>query len=99
MKHKHYDCIVAGASGEKIECFSKQYNKWIEVLQAPNWWDNREYRVKKESVVTVKYFELYTDCVAENGKNINAYYEITPDLEKWDLKITYHDDLSPTIAK
>jgi len=93
MKHKHYDCIVAWASGESDIEVSADGKIWSYVNN-PSWAEDMMYRIVKEPVVKVKYFELYTDCVAENGKFINAYYEFTPDLEKWDLKITYHDDVA-----
>ena len=53
MRHKHYDCIVAWASGETIEV--KVADKWI-YAETPSWDIDYEYRIKKEPVIEVKYF-------------------------------------------
>lgn len=47
MKHKHYDLIVAWASGEQIQFFSPFYEEWQDLLE-PIWDDNKEYRIKPE---------------------------------------------------
>ena len=98
MRHKHYDCIVAWASGNKIEwryqCFDKDtgmlhFSKWQEITDytiQPNWREDYEFRIKKEPVIEVKYFQLFIDYYG----NI-SYKEFKPDLENWDLKITYQD--------
>ena len=91
MKHKHYECIVAWAEGRKIEhrCRNSD-NTWTEwkVTEHPRWYLQDEYRIKKEPVIEVKYFR-------EVFGNPNAIYsEIRPDLEKWDLKITYQDGVA-----
>ena len=84
MKHKHYDCIVAWANGEKIEWLDEEFNEWLLDLN-PMWHLDRQYRIKKEPEIEVKYF--YKDFVGD----LVRYKEFEPDLEKWDLKITYQD--------
>ena len=91
MKHKHYDCIVAWANGEVVEYFSESINQW-RITRKPVWDQNSQYRVKKESVVTVKYFQ--NSYIRTHDFAVPAYIEFTPNLEKWDLKITYHDDVA-----
>ena len=82
-RHKHYDCIVAWASGEDIEV--KVADKWC-YAEYPTWDIDYEYRIKKEPVIEVKYFRL-----ASGVFEPLVYIEFEPDLEKWDLKITYQD--------
>lgn len=90
MKHKHYDCIVAWASGKTIEV-SNNGNDWF-IPDHPFWADSLMYRIKEEPVVTVKYFQKA--IYRSDDYIVPAYIEFTPDLEKWDLKITYHDDVA-----
>ena len=86
MKHKHYDCIVAWAEGKKIEFRINKNFTWEE-LEEPLWNNDFEYRIKKEPVIEVKYFGL------EQSEKL-YFYEFQPDLEKWDLKITYQDGVA-----
>ena len=88
-RHKHYDCIVAWASGEKIEFYAPSFNKWMDVENTPKWYEDFEYRIKKEPVIEVKYFRL-----ASGVFEPLVYIEFEPDLEKWDLKITYQDGVA-----
>ena len=83
MKHKHYDCIVAWAGGAKIE-ISCDGNSW-DCVKYPSWDPNYFYRIKKEPVIEVKYFQFI------EYYNGISYKEFIPDLEKWHLKITYQD--------
>ena len=94
MKHKHYDCIVAFAEGKRLEF---AYPEGDGVYSEPNnyeitnpvTWPSLIWRVKKEPVIEVKYFERVT---YRDGSFYKVFYkEFTPDLEKWDLKITYQD--------
>lgn len=91
MKHKHYDCIVAWASGEKIEIFKD--GRWIlcadNTGSCPSFSGYYEYRIKKEPVIEVKYFELLETSQHE-FLNFN-YIEIEPKKNEWHLKITYQD--------
>lgn len=80
MKHKHYDCIVAWASGEKIEFRINKNFTWEE-LEEPLWNNDFEYRIKKEPVIEVKYFY----------KSSEGHYMLKESNAKWDLKITYQD--------
>ena len=80
MKHKHYDCIVAWAEGKKIEV---DYGNgvWLDV-ENTNWKTENNYRIKKEPVIEVMYFEYI-------GKF--KYLKVIPHVTAWDLKITYQD--------
>lgn len=88
MKHKHYNCIVAWAAGLPIEV-SFDGESWTHIKD-PAWNEDTFYRIKKEPVVEFKYFYLDYD----NDTGWNEYKQFQPDLEKWDLKITYHDDVA-----
>jgi len=89
MKHKHYDCIVAWAEGKTIEYRANDYGDWEE-LDKPNFDERCQYRIKKEPVVQVSYFKLVTDTEFATL----TYKEFQPDIEKWDLKITYQDGVA-----
>lgn len=89
MKHKHYDCIVAWASGKAIEFYEPNSGLWLDCHDI-RWFDSVQYRVKKEPVIEVKYF--YLDFNDNTGWP--EYKQFQPNLEKWDLKITYHDDVA-----
>lgn len=82
MKHKHYDCIVAWAAGEKIEMLTGD-NIWEEVLY-PSWHGTYQYRIKKEPVIEVKFF-IRTDNGDYKFAGTNNY------IGFFDLKITYQD--------
>lgn len=48
-KHKHYDVIVAWASGAEIEWWSEVENKWIEIVSfQPSWNSSTKFRIKPE---------------------------------------------------
>jgi hypothetical protein len=86
MKHKHYDCIVAWANGEKIEV---DYGNgvWLDV-ENTNWKTENNYRIKKEPVIEVAYFR---HNVAGSVYN-HQYAQFIASLGvKWDLKVTYED--------
>lgn len=85
MKHKHADLIHAWADGAIIEFFSPVYKEW-EIVKEPSWVNNIEYRIKKEPVIEVVYLRR------DYAWRSHHYQEIIePDLQKWDLKITYQD--------
>ena len=61
MKHKHYDCIVAWASGAIIEVFDPHMEEW-EIVTEPVWYEYLQYRIKPEpkpDVVKVFYLESH----------------------------------------
>ena len=87
MRHKHYDCIVAWAEGKKIEV-SSDGNFWRDI-DKPAWYETAKYRIQKEPVIEVKYFELLETSQHE-FLNFN-YIEIDPKKNEWHLKITYQD--------
>ena len=93
MKHKHYDCIVAWAEGKDIEWQYKYYDidlghdvfsKWnlMDKNSTINWNGNLLFRIKKEPVIEVKYYEYVGEF---------KYLKVIPHLTAWDLKITYQD--------
>lgn len=84
MKHKHYDCIVAWANGEKIEV---DYGNgvWLDV-ENTNWKTENNYRIKKEPVIEVVYFQFEQHPLVGS-----RYVEFKPDMELWHLKITYQN--------
>jgi hypothetical protein len=47
MKHKHYDMIVAWASGAIIEVFDPHMEEW-EIVTEPVWYEYLQYRIKPE---------------------------------------------------
>ena len=86
MKHKHYDCIVAWAEGEKIEGSEDGIN-WYD-LEEPIWVESNKYRIKKEPVIEVKYF------VRDYSLRKLTFIEKEVDFEPWDLRITYQDGVA-----
>lgn len=84
-KHKHYDCIVAWAAGDKIEVSNN--GEYFTEIASPSFDENMYYRIKKEPVIQVSYFQIVTDFEFSTL----IYREFKPDLENWDLKITYQD--------
>ena len=90
-QHKWAKEIKAWADGAEIETKYGEHD-W-EVEYYPNWHsDQVKYRIKKEPVIEVKYFQILKTSMHER-LNIN-YIEFQPDLEKWDLKITYQDGVA-----
>jgi hypothetical protein len=89
--HRWAEVIKAWADGAEVECrdmfFEDSFwGPWSEDDQPINWNDPHYiFRVKVEPVVEVRYFKL-TDFQGHT-----CYMEFTPDLEKWDMKITYVD--------
>lgn len=89
MKHKHYDCIVAWANGAKIQCLSDNGTKWNDCNSTPNWNPNREYRIKKEPIIEVRYFKMQVP-LSYPSTGI-SYEECILGINNHDLKITYQD--------
>lgn len=50
MKHKHADLIHAWADGAKIQFWSDEWNRWVDLLpfQQPYWASENKYRIKPE---------------------------------------------------
>ena len=84
MKHKFYEQIIAWANGEQIQ-YEDSFGGWQDCTNTPAWDLTSKYRIKKEPVIEVKYFEFI------EYYNGISYKEFIPDLEKWHLKITYQD--------
>lgn len=87
-QHKWHKEIKAWADGHKIQVKNSSVGDfWVDTSE-PSWLLDQfiEYRVKKDPVIEVKYFEKLTD-----DQGHTCYVEFTPDLEKWDMKITYVD--------
>lgn len=89
--HKHAEVLKAIIEGKEVEWSSNNID-WSPYnygsIFNPLCRDYLEWRVKKEPVIKVKYFKLNVDA---RGL---IYEEFTPPLEKWDLKVTYHDGLA-----
>jgi hypothetical protein len=85
-KHPYADVIKAWADGADIEQRLLDSTEW-KLVTNPSWATNLfEYRIKQEPVITVLYFQhIY------NEDGVVTYVEFEPDLEPWDLKITYED--------
>lgn len=84
MKHKHYDCIVAWAAGEKIEVSNN--GEYFTEIASPSFDENMYYRIKNEPVIEVVYLRRDHAWMSHHYQEI-----INPDMERWDLKITYQD--------
>lgn len=85
MKHKHYDVIMAYANGAKVEMFERTTKKWVE-YDYPSFYEELEYRVKKEPKVETFCYESYS-----NG-SIQCIGDIKHlDLKPFYLKLTFSD--------
>ena len=92
-QHRWHKEIKAWADGAHIE-YRQQYgdDTWSDwaITYYPSWHTalEHEYRVQKEPVITIKYYE-YTAL-----DNYAGYIEFIPDIgTRWDLKITLKDDI------
>lgn len=97
MKHKHAELIKAWADGAIIQ-YKVGDDRWLDSHDNdPSWVIESEYRIKPETKIEVRYFQRVTSykATAFNASAAHAecfkYIEFEPDLEKWDLKITYQD--------
>ena len=77
MKHKHYDYIVAWASGESIEVLIAETQEW-EIINQPRWYDDNVYRIKREP----RWFGL-TGSEVRQLKDIHIPMYSTPTTEDW----------------
>lgn len=87
-QHKWHKEIKAWADGAEIECRDiREKGYWGPWSDSPIDWNNvnYEFRVKQDPVVEIKYFQK------TSFQGYVCYMEFTPDLEKWDMKITYVD--------
>lgn len=60
--HKHAELIKAWADGAEIEGFSELDQKWKLFIGAPDWHDERKYRIKpelKQDVVFLTFFSPF----------------------------------------
>ena len=84
-KHKWHDVLIAIAEGRDTEFLIN--GEWFtasikDSLTNPLTHDFYEWRIKKEPVIEVKYFEFVGGF---------KYLRVIPDLTPWHLKITYQD--------
>ena len=90
-QHKWHKEIKAWADGVEIEFryFKQDMDIWADwgVIESPVFsiGNECEYRIKPQPVITVEYFQK------TSFHGYTCYMAFTPDLEKWDLKITYID--------
>ena len=90
-QHKWHKEIKAWADGEKIETNWPGFNGWKEVSY-PEWQDTSlKFRIKPEPVITIEYLQKRSFM----GKT--CYIAFDPDLEHWDLKITYIDGVADKV--
>jgi hypothetical protein len=65
MKHKHYDMIVAWASGKEIQFKAFRDSDWDDVdMDGEEWYEHYTYRIKPEPQLDfVKVFYLESNSV------------------------------------
>jgi hypothetical protein len=94
MKHKHAEVLIAIAEGREVERWWSDGGQWMAYadgdLANPIYYVGLEWRVKKDPVVEVIYFEQSRSSIDDKI----SFNEIKPDLEKWDIKITFEDDIA-----
>ncbi len=105
MKHKHYDCIIAFANGEQIQCYDKTENEWQDI-KFPSWYDECKYRVKHKHQDYIDAFERgeqiqYFDPLIDDWMNANCpswmnciQYRIKPEPTK--VSISKNRDVDKT---
>ena len=59
-RHKHYDCIVAWAAGEEIQCRLGDENEWGDVKD-PVWAERNQYRIKPKIVKREGWVALFNN--------------------------------------
>ena len=87
-KHKHYECIVAWASGKKIQYKSHAKKEWKDV-RCPTWTDVAEYRIKPEpkpDIVRYSGLEAWQIPDSSIRQRVNDTVEYTFDGETGILK-------------
>ena len=91
-QHRWHKEIKAWADGAHIE-YRQQYgdDTWSDwaITYYPSWHTalEHEYRVQKEPVITTLYFQL----TLWQGYQSYIGLGVSPDLERWDLKVVYKD--------
>lgn len=89
QKHKHYECIVAWASGKKIQWRNTSLNQW-EDASTPSWNDRNQYRIKPEpkpDVVLYSQMNVTKGVASTRGwKNFDDNVQFTFDGETGKLK-------------
>lgn len=91
-QHKWHKEIKAWADGAQIEHRYGYEGIWA-IIDTPQWYanDGDEYRIKPQPVITVEYFQK------TSFQGYTCYMAFTPDLEPWDLKITYIDGVADKV--
>jgi len=84
MKHKHYDCIVAWASGKQIQCNNPDrdgFEDWEDEAE-PCWYNFCDYRIKPEpkldfyTYLTVTHSHTGTQTLCRYGSdNVKFTYD------------------------
>ena len=95
-KHKHYDVILAWASGEQVQFFGSHYKQWIDYVDtpgrnAPDFGDDTLWRIKPKTY-TKKYrmalldspegSEVFAICLDDYSLDSPAELELT-DFVRW----------------
>lgn len=76
MRHKHCEVIKAWADGKKVQVRRNADRPWEDVSD-PNWFNDKEYRVKPE---TVKY------RVSLHKSSLGRMYTLSADNERDELE-------------
>jgi len=59
MKHKHYDMIVAWASGKDIQFKAFSDSEWEDVdMHGEEWYEHYQYRIKPEQELRKEWVGL-----------------------------------------
>lgn len=72
-RHKHYDCIVAWAEGEKIQY--EHRGNWCDIDE-PDWYEDVNYRIKPKLIKHSGWINIYRD----DHMNVSPDFFFTKDL-------------------
>lgn len=85
-KHKHYECILAWASGKKIQV--RHGDIWADIEQ-PQWYHYRAYRIKPEpkpDIIRYSGLTVWSIPDASTFQRLTDTVEYTFDGETGKLK-------------
>ena len=82
-KHKHYECIVAWASGKKIQV--SHGDRWVDIAE-PSWYHDKAYRIKPEPKPDIVTYTRVTHIPQRSLKDRNDNVKYTYDGETGNLK-------------
>lgn len=89
-RHKHHDVIVAWAAdtSKVVQCFDLRKDQWVDHIYEPQWYLDREYRLKPEPKpdVVQEIFMSQKFYVAGHGDTPPRNLRLTFDGETGKLK-------------